>query len=77
MVSSIDLQAALDRLPEDFRSPIVLRDQLGMNYEEIANLLQLPSGTVKSRIARARSRLKDDLLGNKNASDFVKEVENE
>ena len=77
VVSSLDLQAALDRLPEDFRTPIVLRDQLGMNYEEIADLLQLPSGTVKSRIARARSKLKNDLLGNKNASGFVKEVENE
>ena len=77
VVTSIDLQAALDRLPEDFRTPIVLRDQLGMNYEEIASLLQLPSGTVKSRIARARSKLKNDLLGNKNASGLVKEVDNE
>ena len=77
VIDSLDIQAALDRLPEDFRTPIVLREKLGMNYEEISNLLQLPAGTVKSRIARARSKLKDDLLGNKTILSPVKEVDNE
>lgn len=49
---------ALQRLPEDLRMPIVLRDLEGWNYEEIAVSLRLPVGTVKSRIARGRGRLR-------------------
>ncbi|HWC66217.1 MAG TPA: sigma-70 family RNA polymerase sigma factor [Thermoanaerobaculia bacterium] len=49
---------ALRDLPEEYRMPIVLRDLEGWNYEEIAVSLRLPVGTVKSRIARGRSRLR-------------------
>jgi RNA polymerase sigma-70 factor, ECF subfamily len=49
---------ALRRLPEEYRMPIVLRDLEGWNYDEIAVSLGLPLGTVKSRIARGRGRLK-------------------
>jgi RNA polymerase sigma-70 factor, ECF subfamily len=52
---------ALRHLPEEFRMPVILRDLEGWNYEEIAVSLQLPVGTVKSRIARGRGRLKEIL----------------
>ena len=45
----------LMRIPEDLRQSVVLRDLEEMTYEEIAELLQLPLGTVKSRINRGRA----------------------
>ncbi len=65
----LDLDEALRSLPEEFRAPIVLRDQLGMDYAEIAATLEIPPGTVRSRIARGRTRLAEHLLGNQQASD--------
>jgi RNA polymerase sigma-70 factor (ECF subfamily) len=60
-----ELEAALHRaiaeLPEDRRVVIVLRDLEGLSYEEIAATLDLPLGTVRSRIHRARTDLKDKL----------------
>jgi RNA polymerase sigma-70 factor, ECF subfamily len=53
-----DLRAALRKLPEKLRSAIVLREIEGLSYDEIASVLDISIGTVKSRIARAR----DDLL---------------
>jgi RNA polymerase sigma-70 factor, ECF subfamily len=54
---------ALQRLPEDFRSAVVLADIEGLAVAEIAEVLQIPPGTVKSRVFRGR-RLLADLLGN-------------
>lgn len=51
------LQAALDALDEDQREIVLLRDVDDLSYEEIAELLQLPKGTVKSRLHRARAEL--------------------
>jgi RNA polymerase sigma-70 factor (ECF subfamily) len=51
------LDAALDTLSEQFRSVIVLRDVLGLDYAAIAEVLGLPAGTVRSRIARGRAEL--------------------
>lgn len=65
----LTLDDALRELPEEFRAPIVLRDQLGMDYAEIAETLEIPPGTVRSRIARGRSRLATQLLGNQNGPD--------
>jgi RNA polymerase sigma factor (sigma-70 family) len=48
----------LDRLPERFRAPIVLCDLEGIAYEEAARMLGCPVGTVKSRLARGRERLR-------------------
>lgn len=48
---------ALDALPEEFRTPVVLRDVADLDYAEIAALLDLPPGTVRSRISRGRARL--------------------
>lgn len=55
------LQAALDRLPVDQRTAIVLREIDGLSYEEIAFSLGLAVGTVKSRLTRARKALRLDL----------------
>ncbi len=49
---------ALKRLPAEFRMPIVLRDLEDWSYEDISLALALPVGTVKSRIARGRGRLR-------------------
>ncbi len=51
------VQAALDALPEDLRTAIVLRELDGMSYEEIANAMDCPIGTVRSRIFRAREAI--------------------
>ncbi len=51
------LDDALAGLPEEFRAPVVLRDQLGLDYAEIAEVLGIPPGTVRSRIARGRAAL--------------------
>jgi len=55
------LRAAISDLPEVFRTTIVLREIEGMPYEEIAEITGVSLGTVKSRIARARSRLQSVL----------------
>jgi RNA polymerase sigma-70 factor (ECF subfamily) len=52
-----DVDAALMGLPVEFRAPVVLRDLCGLDYAEIAEVLDLPPGTVRSRIARGRSSL--------------------
>ncbi len=51
------LEAALRQLPEDFRVPVVLRDVADLDYADIAAVLDIPVGTVKSRIARGRLAL--------------------
>ena len=55
------LRKALGELPEDVRQLIVLRDIKGLSYDEIAAILSLPLGTVKSRISRARDKLAEKL----------------
>jgi RNA polymerase sigma-70 factor (ECF subfamily) len=59
----LDVEAALARLPLDFRAAVVLRDLCGLDYAEIAEVLSVPAGTVRSRIARGRAALVP-LLGN-------------
>jgi RNA polymerase sigma-70 factor (ECF subfamily) len=53
------LQEALGRIPGHYRSPLVLAHIEGMPLEEIARVLDLPEGTVKSRLFRARAMLKE------------------
>jgi RNA polymerase sigma-70 factor (ECF subfamily) len=55
------LTAALDRLSGEFRAAVVLRDVEGMDYSDIAAVLGVPVGTVKSRIARGRGLLREML----------------
>jgi RNA polymerase sigma-70 factor (ECF subfamily) len=57
------IRAALDRLPPDFREVILLCDVEEMKYQEIAHLLEIPVGTVMSRIARGRKLLRGMLAG--------------
>jgi RNA polymerase sigma-70 factor, ECF subfamily len=52
------IQAALERLPANFKEVILLCDVEGMRYQEIADLLDIPLGTVMSRIARGRKLLR-------------------
>ncbi len=51
------VQQALDALPDDLRTAIVLRELEGMSYEEIASAMECPIGTVRSRIFRAREAI--------------------
>jgi RNA polymerase sigma-70 factor (ECF subfamily) len=55
------LQGAIADLPEAFRTTIVLREIQGLAYEEIAEITGVSLGTVKSRIARARGKLQEQL----------------
>ncbi|MQA00436.1 MAG: sigma-70 family RNA polymerase sigma factor [Dehalococcoidia bacterium] len=55
------LEAALGQLPDDWREIVVLSDVHGLAYDEIAHVTGLPLGTVKSRLSRARGRLRDAL----------------
>jgi RNA polymerase sigma-70 factor (ECF subfamily) len=54
---------AIDALPEVFRETVVLSDVEGMSYQEIARILDVPVGTVKSRLFRARQMLQGKLYG--------------
>lgn len=60
----MDIETALAQLDEMFRVPVVLCDQLGLSYEEIAQELDIAPGTVRSRISRGRRRLAALLSGN-------------
>lgn len=55
------VQAALQQVPDAFRSAVILRDLEGLSYEEVAEVLECSVGTVKSRILRGRRALKDIL----------------
>jgi RNA polymerase sigma factor (sigma-70 family) len=55
------IKEAMDQLPEEFREILILRHQEGLSYKEIADLVQIPQGTVMSRLARARSKLREFL----------------
>jgi RNA polymerase sigma-70 factor (ECF subfamily) len=53
------MKQALEQLPAEFREILALRDQEGLSYREIASVAQIPPGTVMSRLARARGKLKE------------------
>jgi RNA polymerase sigma-70 factor (ECF subfamily) len=57
------IQHCLDMLPTDFRTVVVLADIQGMDYSEVAIAARVPLGTIKSRLARARLRLRECLRG--------------
>jgi RNA polymerase sigma-70 factor (ECF subfamily) len=55
------IQHCLDALPADFRVVVVLADIQGLDYSEVARAVRVPLGTIKSRLARARLRLRECL----------------
>jgi RNA polymerase sigma-70 factor (ECF subfamily) len=56
-----EIEEALAKVPEDFRMAVILSDLEGLSYQEIADITQVPIGTVRSRIARGRSILRKAL----------------
>lgn len=56
------IEKALEKLPLKYRTLILLRDWQGRSYEEVAEITSIPLGTVKSRIFRGRTKLKEILL---------------
>jgi RNA polymerase sigma-70 factor (ECF subfamily) len=55
------ISEAMGELPAEFRAILALRHQEGLSYKEIADIMQIPPGTVMSRLARARGKLKEYL----------------
>ena len=56
------IEESLKKIPEKFRMPIILKDIDGMSYDEIAEVLECEVGTVKSRLSRGRTMLKEILM---------------
>jgi len=67
-----EVQAALDSLPEDFRIVLLMVDIQELRYEEAAAVLDIPLGTVRSRISRARGMLKKALEGFARARGYIR-----
>lgn len=70
LLQKVDTQMvrqALEELPVEFREVLVLRELEGMSYKEVAGITDLPIGTVMSRLARARKRLQQSLIGHTHA----------
>jgi RNA polymerase sigma-70 factor (ECF subfamily) len=65
------LERALGELPDDQRLTIILSDIHGHSYEEIASISGVSIGTVKSRISRARARLRDLMVADSSAREHV------
>jgi RNA polymerase sigma-70 factor (ECF subfamily) len=57
------IQHCLNNLPLEFKTVVVMADIQGMDYTEVANAVRVPLGTIKSRLARARLRLRECLQG--------------
>src|SRR5678816_275762 len=70
---SDDVQRALDALPDDFRTAVVLCDVQGLSYKEIAEIMQTPVGTVMSRLFRGRKLLAATLREFALAEGYVRE----
>lgn len=64
VAAALDVDAALATVPLEFRVAVVLRDLCALDYREIADVLDIPIGTVRSRIARGRAALSAHLTGN-------------
>jgi RNA polymerase sigma-70 factor (ECF subfamily) len=67
------VRVAIQQLPLDFREIIILREYEELSYQEIAALLDCPPGTVMSRLARARARLRHLLSGGQMTPDLEQE----
>jgi RNA polymerase sigma-70 factor (ECF subfamily) len=67
-----EVKDALDSLPEDFRTVLLMIDIQDLRYEEAAAVLDIPLGTVRSRVSRARALLKKALAGFARSRGYVK-----
>jgi RNA polymerase sigma-70 factor, ECF subfamily len=74
---SDDVQRALDALPEDFRTAVVLCDVQGLSYKEIAEIMQTPVGTVMSRLFRGRKLLATSLREFATSEGYVRPADQE
>jgi RNA polymerase sigma-70 factor (ECF subfamily) len=72
-----DVYKALNDLPPNFRMAVILADIEGMSYKEIAEALQIPIGTVMSRISRARRQLQQSLWKYARDRGYVREAPSE
>lgn len=73
-IDDAEVFRALDELPDNFRQVVLLADVEGFAYREIADILEIPVGTVMSRLHRARRRLKERLISSHgHAEDEVRE----
>ena len=70
------VRQAIEELPAEFRGPLVLRELEGLSYKEIAAIMDVPLGTVMSRLARARDYLKHSLLKSAQRKNAEKEGKN-
>ena len=64
------LHGYISKMPEKYAMAIILRDVRGFSYSEMGEILELPEGTVKSRISRARIMLKDIIANNMEQNDI-------
>lgn len=70
-----DVQRALDELPADYRMVVLLADVEGFAYREIAEILDIPVGTVMSRLYRGRKKLEADMLRYAREHGYLRDVE--
>ncbi len=72
-----EVGAALERLlaglPDDQRTALLLVDLQGFTYEEVAGIMGVATGTIKSRVSRARAALRDELLGNPESAELFRQ----
>ena len=71
LIADEDVKRALDGLPEAFRLPVLLADVEGFSYREIAEMLEIPIGTVMSRLHRGRKAMQKSLYDYAEARGFV------
>lgn len=67
-----EVESALAKVPEVFRLSVVLSDLEGLSYDEIAEITEVPVGTVRSRIARGRAILRRELLAYAQQEGYIK-----
>lgn len=67
-----EVEEALSKVPEAFRTAVLLADIEGLSYEEIAEITEVPVGTVRSRIARGRAILRKELSNFAKSEGYIK-----
>ena len=72
---SDDVQSALEQLPDDFRTAVILCDMQGLSYKEIADIMECPVGTVMSRLFRGRKLLAQSLRPFAEQEGYVKKTD--